>query len=451
MRLWTLTTFYAVFLLILSGCANTPKPKEKVKIDATLPVVTLTKMGAVADMNAIAFEWQSISDERVDGFYIYKQIVGEPNSELTYYKTINNRFSTHFLDSEVKPSTTYKYSFKTFAGDTESKMSKVKEISSLPVLKSVIWIRSIGNMQRCAKIIWRPHINQKVKSYHIQRRTLKDDEWDEIAVVDGRLSAEYIDMDLKDNYVYMYRVLVETFDELISTPSEVLKVVTKPLPNSIKHIVATTDLPKKIDISWEKSNQEDFDHYNLYRAESSDGSYKFIAKLYSNRFTDTIDEDGKEYFYRVSAVEKNGLESVYDNLSIQGITLGKPKIPVIVESKLVDNKINLKWNSNDSRVKSFIVVKKIKKGWFDDKIEEFRDITTNHFTDTKIGPDTTYIYKVYALDKYLILSKPSIEVKIKTPKNIVDNTKKEQTKQIDKKTKTKSKTQEVIIPLEDFN
>jgi Na+-transporting NADH:ubiquinone oxidoreductase subunit NqrC len=58
---------------------------------------------------------------------------------------------------------------------------------------------------------------------------------------------------------------------------------------------------------------------------------------------------------------------------------------------------------------------------------------------------------VYALDKYLILSKPSIEVKIKTPKNIVDNTKKEQTKQIDKKTKTKSKTQEVIIPLEDFN
>jgi fibronectin type 3 domain-containing protein len=451
MRLYKSIIFYTVFLLLLSGCVNIPKPKEKVKIDATLPTVELTKMGAFADMNAIAFEWKSISDERVDGFYVYKQIVGEPNSELTYYKTINNRFSTHFLDSEVKPSTTYKYSFKTFAGDTESKMSKVKEVSSLPVLKSVIWIESIGNMPRCAKIIWRPHINQKVKSYHIQRRTLKDDEWDEIAVVEGRLSAEYIDMGLKDNYVYLYRVVVETFDGIISTPSKVVKVVTKPLPKSITHIVATTDLPKKIDISWEKSDADDFDHYNLYRAESSDGPFKLIAKLYSNRYTDPVDSDGKEYFYRVSVVEKNSLESIHDKFSIRGMTLSKPKAPTMLEARLVGNSTHIKWTCDDKRVKSFIVVRKSKKGWFDTKTKEFRDITKNSFVDTQIGPDTTYTYKVYALDKYLILSKPSLEVKIKTPKNIVDNTKKEQTKQIEKKTKTKSKTQEVIIPLEDFN
>ena len=447
MRLWILITFYIVSLLI-SGCANTPKPKEKVKIDATLPVVTLTKMGAFADMNAIAFEWHSISDERVNGFYIYKQTVGKKDSELTYYKTINNRFATHFLDMEVKPSTTYRYSFKTFSGDAESRMSKVKEISSLPVLKSVIWIRSIGDMPRSAKIIWRPHINQKVKSYHIQRRTLKDDEWEEIAEVEGRLSAEYIDMDLKDNSVYMYRVLVETFDGLISTPSEVVKVITKPLPKSIKHIVATTDLPKKIDISWEKSTQEDFDHYNLYRAEDSDGSYKLIAKLYSNRFTDAVDKDGKEYFYRVSAVDKDGLESISDKLSIQGITLGKPKAPTMVEAKVVGNKIKLRWTNNDPRTKSFIVVKKTKTGWLDNKIEEFRDITKHQFVDTNIGPDVLYTYKVYALDKYLILSKASLEVEIRTPKNIVDNRKKDSVKKVNK---TKSKTQEVIIPLEDFN
>ncbi|NPA60294.1 MAG: fibronectin type III domain-containing protein [Epsilonproteobacteria bacterium] len=400
-------------------------------------------------MNAIAFEWHSISDERVNGFYIYKQTVGKTDSELTYYKTINNRFATHFLDNEIKPNTNYKYSFKTFSKDAESKMSKVKDISSLPVLKSVIWIQSIGNMPRTAKIIWRPHINQKVKSYHIERKTLEDEKFKDIAIVEGRLSAEYIDMNLKDNYVYNYRIRVETFDGLISTPSKVVKVITKPLPKSIEHILTTTDLPKKIDITWEKSLEEDFDHYNLYRATSSDGSYKLIAKLYNNRFTDAIDEDAKEYFYRVSVVEKNTLESIHNKISIQGITLGKPEAPSLIEAKLVGDKINLKWTSTDSRVKSFIVVKKIKTGWFKAKTQEFRDITQQHFEDSDIGPNITYMYKVYALDKYLILSKPSIEVEVKTPKNLADNRK----KQLDETPvqKNNSKTQEVIIPLEDFN
>ena len=462
MKLWTLTTFYTVFLLILSGCGATPKPKSEVKIDATLPLVTLTATGTFVDMNAIAFEWGSIEDERVEGIDIYKRVIDKEakieeakdkkSAELDVYKTINNRFTTHYVDTSIKPDTGYIYSFKTFSKDAESNMSELKVINSLPVLQSVVWIQSIQNMPRSAKLIWRPHTNQKIKSYIIERRTLEDTKWERIGSVDGRLNAEYIDLDLKDNFVYKYRVRVLTFDGITSSPSEIVQVVTKALPTSIKNIVATKNLPKKIDITWEKSTTEDFNRYYLYRAEESDGSYELIAKLYQNKFTDVIKKDGKKYYYRVSAVEKNGLESIHDKLSTQGLTLVKPETPALKEAKLVGGKIEIKWSSNDPRAKSFIVMKKAKTGWFEAKYEEFVGISGKKFIDPEIGPNVTYYYRVYSIDEHSIKSEPSIEIVLKTPKTIADNRKKEEKEAVSKpKSKSEAKDEEVIIPTQDFN
>nr|WP_321268432.1 hypothetical protein [uncultured Sulfurimonas sp.] len=454
MKLWTLATFCAVSLVILSGCGGTsPKPADEIKIDKTLPIVKLTQSGTVVDMNVIAFEWNAIEDERVKGIYIYKQNMSKEGSELSHYKTLENRFTTHYLDHEITPDSSYTYSFKTFSKEAESQMSEIKILNSLPVLKSVVWIQSIGNMPRTAKIIWRPHENQKVKSYIIERRTLEEKDWSKIATIDGRLNAEFIDFDLKDDFVYKYRVRVLTYDGITSTPSEIVQVVTKSLPNTIKHIVATTNLPRKIEINWEKSTTEDFERYYLYRSESSDGSYELIAKLYNPTFIDVIEEDGKEYYYRVSAVEKNGLESIHDKISIQGLTLIKPEAPSLVEARVIDNKIEIKWSNKDSRIKTYTVVKKAKTGWFDAKDEEFVDIRSKKFVDSEIGPNITYYYKVFAIDEFGIKSDASIEVEIKTPNTVANNTKKEVSAEVSKevRVKTKEKNEEVIIPTQDFN
>lgn len=450
MKLWTLATFCVASLLILSGCGgNSPQPADQVTIDKTLPIVKLTERGTFVDMNAVAFEWSAIEDERVNGIYIYKQAMSEEGSNLSHYKTINNRFTTHYLDTEIKPDTAYAYSFKTFSKEAESQMSKTKVINSLPVLQSVVWIQSLQNMPRTAKIIWRPHSNQKVKSYIIERRTLEEDKWNKIATVDGRLNAEFIDVNLKDQFVYKYRVRVVTYDGIISTPSEIVQVVTKALPVSIKHIVATTDLPRRIEINWEKSTTEDFSHYHLYRSDKSDGTYELIARLNNPTFTDIIEEDAKEYYYRVSAIEKNGLESIHDKVSIQGLTLMKPETPVLLEVKVIDNKIEIKWANKDKRVKKYSVIKKAKTGWFDAKDEEFIDIKGKKFIDAEIGPNITYYYQVFAIDQFGIKSKPSIEIEITTPNTVVNNVKKEAPQETFKK--TQNKKVEVIIPTQDFN
>ena len=456
MKLLSLSTLCAVSLLILSGCQGiSPLPKKKVVIDSTLPVVTLTKNGIMRDMKTVAFEWKSIKDPRVKSIYVYKRVSGEKASnELAYYDTIDNRFKTHYLDADDEPNTKYSYAFRVVAKDTQGKLSEIYDVNTLPVLQSVAWIHSIAGLPRSAKIIWRPHENQRVESYIIERKTFKDEKFEKIATLKGRLNAEYIDEGLADNAVYLYRIRVKTYDGIVSTPSEIVKSVTKALPKPVKYISATKDLPKMIKINWSASKQKDFSQYYLYRGKDIDSSFDLIAKLENNHYTDHIDKDGKVYFYRVSVVDKDGLESEHDKNTIMGMTLPKPDAPVITGVKLIDSGVELSWKKTDPRIKSFIIERKHRTSWFKETTKEYKNIFKNSFVDKNINPDSTYTYLVYGIDENGIVSKPSSEVKIKTAESdkIIDGEKSEPIKEVEVRGQDNTDTtQETVMPAKDLD
>ncbi len=457
MKLLSLSTLCAVSLLILSGCQGiNPIPKKKVVIDSTLPVVTLTKNGIMRDMKTVAFEWKNIKDPRVKSIYVYKRVSGEKASnELAYYDTIDNRFKTHYLDANDEPNTKYSYAFRVVAKDTQGKLSETYNVNTLPVLQSVAWIHSIAGLPRSAKIIWRPHENQRVESYIIERKTFKDETFKKIATLKGRLNAEYIDEDLADNAVYLYRIRVKTYDDIVSTPSEIVKSVTKALPKSVEYIRATKDLPKKIKIEWSASKQKDFNQYYLYRGKDIDSSFELIAKLYNNHYTDNIDEDGKIYFYRVSVIDKDGLESEHDKNTIMGMTLPKPDAPVITGIKLIDSGVELSWKKTDPRITSFNILRKHRTSWLKETTKEYKNIFKNSFVDNNINPDSTYTYTVYGVDENGIVSKPSTEVKIKTAESnkIVDGEKSEPIKEVEVRGQEDNTqtTQETLTPVQDLD
>lgn len=357
MKLWTLITLCTASILIISGCSsNVPVPKKEAVIDATLPIVELTKNGTIVDSASIALEWKAINDQRVEGVYIYRVSLDENNSNKNeYYDTVNSRFSTHYLDTKIEPNSRYAYYFKTYSTNAESQKSEQTIITSLPQLESVIWIHSTQGMPRSAKIIWRPHANEKVKAYIIQRRTLQETKWSDIATVNGRLNAEYIDENLQDNFTYKYRIRVLTYDNIISKPSQEVSVITKELPMEVMQIVASTDIPKKIEVHWKSTQVSDFLTYRVYRSVSINGSYEMVAETKNSSYTDEIKEDGKEYFYRVSVVDRDKLESINSNFTALGRTLVKPSTPSLAEAMFLNGQVKLSWVSSDSRAKSYIV------------------------------------------------------------------------------------------------
>ena len=458
MKSWILSSSLIVSLLVFSGCGTpTPATQESVKIDPTLPRVDLTKHGVISGMKSVAFEWKSIKDPRVKGIYIYKKSPATESAHLEFYKAIETRFKTHFVDMNVVPGSEYTYMFKVYSAEAEAKKGQSITVKTLPVLGSVSWIHSVTDMPRTAKIIWRPHSNEKVKSYIVERKTVEDISWEKLAEVEGRLSAEYLDVDLKDNYIYMYRVRVLTYDDIASTPSEIVKVVTKALPKSVENIRATKELPRAIKLTWKKANQRDFKQYYLYRSSSIDGSYTLIAQLYNNVFTDKIEDDGKIFFYRVSIVDTDDLQSKYEEHSVQGMTLIKPSAPAIIDSKYLNNKILITWSKTDPRSVKYTVTRKYKKGWFEKTTKDFTNIESTQFTDKNIEADSAYTYVVYAIDKNGIKSEASIEANIITPesnelmgvKQSTASSKKERVSSAQDSAKIES--EDIIVPNEDLD
>ena len=444
MKLWNLSTFLSVLILTFSGCVGT-SPKPKAVVDNTLPIIRLTKNGTFADMKAVAFEWKSVKDDpRVEGIYVYKKIVDSKEKSNAFYEALQSRFITHYLDENVKPDSVYSYVFKTFTKDAESLSSREIVVQTLPALESVSWIHVVQEMPRSAKIIWRPHVNQIVKSYLLERKTLADDTWKDLATIQGRLSAEYIDSNLKDSHVYKYRIRALTYNDVVSKPSKEVKVLTKALPVSIENILASKNLAKKIKLSWKMPKVVDFSHFKVYRANSLDGSYAPIVTTKSTEFIDDIQEDGKNYFYRVSVIDADALESKYDEKSVHGKTLIKPIAPSLDAVQMQGNSLKIEWKSTDPRAKSFIVEKTIKKSWIDKKIEEFVDIKGNSFIDAQVEPKTTYYYKVYSVDEFSIKSEASIEVQFTTKVNEGKVIEIEIPKVIEKK-------KDIIRPMDDFS
>ena len=403
-----------LLILFIAGCGVTPTPKvvKELKTDSTLQTVELTKHGVIVDMNAVAFEWESIKDKRVDGVYIYRYLTDSNQSKKKIYKVINNRYATHYVDSNVMPNSKYIYRFATFNTQAQSLLSEKIIVKSLPVLDSETWLYGVSNMPRSAKIIWRPHPNMRVKSYIIERK--RDKVFTQVAKIDGRLNAEYIDEKLLDKTVYFYRIKVQTFDGIISKSSKIIKIKTKSLPKTIENFNATNNLPKAIKLSWNEIKSKDFKRYYLYRSDKKDGKFELIAKLYNNKFVDKIEEDGKVYFYRLSVIDSDNLESRY--VQTKGSSIEKPKAPKLVDLKLKNSKIAITWVGVDNRAKSYTLLRREKDGLFNEIIKRYENIKSQEFLDSDFKYNTEYSYEVYALDKDLIVSKPSNRLKIEIKK-----------------------------------
>ncbi|MBI2328983.1 MAG: aryl-sulfate sulfotransferase, partial [Chloroflexi bacterium] len=96
--------------------------------------------------------------------------------------------------------------------------------------------------------------------------------------------------------------------ELTPTPSDTTA------PSAITGLMAVNAYDGKVNLWWDKSGAEDFDHYNIYVSESEMGDVAGTSPIYQIKNISTTNyqatglEDGTEYYFAVMAVDKNGNE-----------------------------------------------------------------------------------------------------------------------------------------------
>jgi fibronectin type 3 domain-containing protein len=166
------------------------------------------------------------------------------------------------------------------------------------------------------------------------------------------------------------------------------------------------------------------------------------------------------YFYKVSVVDNDGLESELAQTGVMGTSLVSPKAPLLNQAKLSGNEIVLSWKPQDERASSYTIKRTRQTSWFEKVQKEFKGIHARSFVDKNIEPDSSYTYVVYSVDKNGIVSKPSVAVTLQTPES--DKLMKApQKKQVavehkaevvtPKSTKKKVEQTEVVAPLENLD
>ena len=124
---------------------------------------------------------------------------------------------------------------------------------------------------------------------------------------------------------------------------------------------------------------------------------------------DKIDEDGKSNFYRVSVVDKDGLESKYEKLSIQGMTLPKPETPDVAKanelagvSGKIEGKLYLPYQNSSEVEANESIVEIIRDGWnipnripfaSELRVEDGAPITSTVLSLSVNNPWTSYLWK----------------------------------------------------------
>lgn len=395
------------FMLLFNACSAL-NPNPSINSSLTPP----KNIRVLSDINTNAFEWTSVQDPEVAGYYIYRKKAQEQN--FSKIATLDSRFITHYADNKLDANTEYTYQFASF--DKQKNVSPFSETISAKThsINAVSYVEAISNYPRKVKIIWNPHQDTRVNGYIVERKD-KNGNWQEIGKIQNRLLVEYLDTKLDDGTTYEYQILAYNANGSRSLPSKRVQATTKPKPVQITNFKATNNIPKQINLSWNLHKNPEVTSYKILRSGFISSFYTTIATLPSNTdsYQDLIGKDGEQYSYKIIAADKDGIDSL-ETEPISGSTLAIPNAPNITYARIENGSVVLKWNPTDNRATEYIVYKK--DSLFFGETLRYNKVLTTEFIDKEVKAGEKYYYRVSAIDKNGLESKTSQEVVLSLPK-----------------------------------
>ena len=143
--------------------------------------------------------------------------------------------------------------------------------------------------------------------------------------------------------------------------------------------------------------------------------YSYYGKTTNTEFEDYVNENGKIYYYKVVAVDKDGLESKQQESPIAGMTMPSLAAPVANAVKYDGRSVRLSWVGDRNTVK-YTIIKEYKLNG-ETRKQNFTGIFEPNYQDMEVSTGVEYVYHIIAIDKYGIASNPSDAVVVTIPKD----------------------------------
>jgi len=293
--------------------------------------------------------------------------------------------------------------------------------------RPVMELRAESGWARRAPLYWTPVSEQEVKGYMIFRSAREHGPYEMIKFIKGAEQNHYVDKGkpggffgpaegLGDAKKYFYKIQVVNVVDVRSPDSPVAYAVTKPVPVSVSGVQTNQLEVKQVTISWTPSPEEDIAKYEIYRGDSPDNIKKHVKSVPAANgarltFTDTSLDDGRTYFYRIRAIDKDRLVGEFSE-RVVSLTKPVPEKPVGLDAQLWDGGIRLTWKRNAEDDITHYEVHERSFLWR--KIGETPEILYRYNSELK--PGKTFTFRIKAVDATNLKSDPSDEISVTIPK-----------------------------------
>ena len=344
--------------------------------NAPLPPAAPTVTMTYSDSGKPKLTWNAVS-----GATSYRVFRSE--SRGTGYSLLGTTTATSYVNTGAAVGKTYYYRVKAVNSVGTSGYSNIvsgKAKTAAPAAPSV----TIGNSSTGKpQLTWKA-VSGAVK-YEVYRSTRQNSGY---SLLGTTTSTSYVNTGASTGTTYYYRVKAVNRDGMASGYSNIVSGKAKAAAPAAPSVTAGNSSTGKPRLTWKAVSGAV--SYRIYRSESRGTGYSLLGTTSSTSYTNTGAKAGKTYYYRVKAVNRDGMASAYSNIVSGKATLPAPVLNIGLS--VSSGKPMLAWDAVPGAT-SYRIYRSTSR---DSGYSLLATTTSTSYVNTSAAKGTTYYYRVKA-------------------------------------------------------
>ena len=344
--------------------------------NAPLPPAAPTVTMTYSDSGKPKLTWNAVS-----GATSYRVFRSE--SRGTGYSLLGTTTATSYVNTGAAVGKTYYYRVKAVNSVGTSGYSNIvsgKAKTAAPAAPSV----TIGNSSTGKpQLTWKA-VSGAVK-YEVYRSTRQNSGY---SLLGTTTSTSYVNTGASTGTTYYYRVKAVNRNGMASGYSNIVSGKAKAAAPAAPSVTAGNSSTGKPRLTWKAVSGAV--SYRIYRSESRGTGYSLLGTTSSTSYVNTGAAAGKTYYYRVKAVNRDGMASGYSNIVSGKATLPAPVLNIGLS--VSSGKPMLAWDAVPGAT-SYRIYRSTSRGT---GYSLLATTTSTSYVNTSAAKGTTYYYRVKA-------------------------------------------------------
>ncbi len=422
------STRYYYRVITLNRVDAESQPSDPVEVLTLPPPAPVQKVMATGDeVRCVPLSWVPSPEPDVVRYDVYR--ARSAAGSFQKIGSVAGRMVVTYLDGGANPGdledeASYFYRIRAVNAVTaEGGDSVTVSATTRGIPAEVGSVTAAAGRPREVPVTWVASPDKAVVGYEVWRAEEGSEEWLQVGRVIGRHVTSYLDRGeikpkpglglLKDATVYLYKVIAFNQGNVRSSASSAASARTKSRPATPAGLLATTNSPLGIKLTWKANPEKDISDYVVEAADEADGSFRKLVTVVASK-ADGLSalemalESGATRFYRVKALDKEGLESDW-SAPVPGRAKPVPGMPVSVVAQPVGTNVRLVWQAPaQPDIRRYKVWRKKFLGW---ELISTTEQTNYLFEFTELSKPMTVAVSAVDQDELESEKSDSLEIK----------------------------------------